>query len=194
MILLAFVFAAQCANESPLAFFTHNWAPTRSACPRIRRLGSGGDGGKETCLVRPRGSDCRIISVGSNNDFSFEIAAHQQYPQCRIDTYDPTVRIPRPPSFVTFHKATVPRTVSPSLFILKMDCEGCEYTDLLPLAASAQQILVEVHPCLTRSVARDRHLLGQLAKTHRLFSREHNRHGIRPGCMELSWIRADIRP
>jgi hypothetical protein len=193
MILIAMFVGFPAVGESGLAYFTHNWLPNRSACPRIKRFGSGGDGGKEGCLVNPIGLDCHIVSVGSNNDFSFEIAVHRHYPFCRIDTYDPTVRFPRPPPFVTFHKTTVPQILKVPVFILKMDCEGCEYSDLLPLAANAQQILVEVHPCLTGSTTKDRLLLGALSKTHRLFSREHNRYGIRPGCMELSWIRANAK-
>jgi hypothetical protein len=191
MIWIGMALVLRSAEESAISYFTHNWLPDRSACPRIQRFGSSGDGGKEGCMINPPGLDCRVVSVGSNNDFSFEIAVHRRYPMCRIDTYDPTVRFPLPPPFVTFHRTAVPQAFKSPVFILKMDCEGCEYSDLLPLAANAQQILVEVHPCLTGSTAKDRLLLGALSKTHRLFSREHNRYGIRPGCMELSWIRAD---
>ena len=178
------------ALSSPLAYFTDHWRPDRAACSRLVRLGNGGDGGKIACRVAPPAAKpCLIYSVGSNNDFSFEVAAHGMYPQCEIHTFDPTVDFPRPPSFVTFHQTTVPLTPPGPLFMLKMDCEGCEYADLPFLAPEAMQIFVEVHPCLTRSVDRDRVLLETLARTHTLFSREHNTHGIRPGCMELSWIK-----
>lgn len=193
MIALGTLLLTAARAQSPLSYFAQNWSPNRGACPFIRRFGRGGDGGKIACNIAPPKTNCLIVSVGSNNEFSFESAVHQQFPRCSIHTYDPTVREPRPPAYVTFHKTTVPRKLGGDVFILKMDCEGCEYTDLPPLSSKAQQILLEVHPCLTGSVSKDRALLGHLAKTHTLFSREHNRFGIRPGCMELSWIRFDLR-
>ncbi|KAF0311844.1 Methyltransferase-like protein 24 [Amphibalanus amphitrite] len=54
---------------------------------------AGSDGSKEVCLDRlpdaggPR--RCRVISVGINNDFSFDLAAARL--GCRVDAFDPTM-------------------------------------------------------------------------------------------------------
>lgn len=189
-LVVAALARAVASAPTPLEYFKDNWRPDRAACRNIVRIGSDGDGGKHTCRRDPGPGPCLVYSVGSNNDFSFEIGVHERYPDCEIHTFDPTVWNPQNPDFVTFHRSTVPQSPPEGgIFMLKMDCEGCEYTDLLGLAPAAEQIFVEVHPCLTRSIEKDKILLQGLAASHTLFSREHNVLGVRPGCMELSWIK-----
>lgn len=177
-------------NRNVLKYWKEKWRPDHFACTNIKRIGNSGDGGKITCLDTPSTEKkCLIYSVGSNNDFSFENDIHTIYPNCEIHTFDPTVKFPQNPSFVHFHQTFVKKNGQEDIFILKMDCEGCEYTDLEYFIHRSNQILLEVHPCITKSTVKDDMLLNKINFSHTLFSREHNAFGVRPGCMELSWIK-----
>lgn len=44
-----------------------------------------------------------LVSVGSNNDFSFEQDMHRKYPEMQIHVFGGTVKKPDVPSFLTYH-------------------------------------------------------------------------------------------
>ncbi|KAA8493423.1 hypothetical protein FVE85_8868 [Porphyridium purpureum] len=85
------------------------------SCPLKERVGSIGDGGKYVCHSPTLAKDnCLMYSVGSNNDFSFEIGFHEIWPHCAIHTFDPTVKgkVNNPP-FVQFHPWGIVRRSAP---------------------------------------------------------------------------------
>jgi hypothetical protein len=157
----------------PSQFWTENWYSTLS-CAFERRLGDKGDGGKWVCdayrLAEQK--ECHVISVGSDDEWSFEIAIHQLNPRCKIYTFDVTRFPTGKPDFVTYfpyglgehdvigrHKGGVLKEIlslssavkmigleGKKIDILKMDCEGCEYVVLPELdKVLCQQVLVEIH-------------------------------------------------
>jgi FkbM family methyltransferase len=149
----------------------HPGMPFGGQCHDLRRLGgtsTGGDGAKLVCESAISRHSCFVISVGSNNEFSFERDLHQQYPWCEIHTLDGTVETPLNPPFVTFHKSTFnparaaqqlsflqPFLWSSTLMrqrpltLLKIDCEGCEFDELQTFLRQVcvVQIAIEVHGC-----------------------------------------------
>ena len=124
------------------------------------RVGLGGEQSKMLCrpALMPSESGCLFISVGSNGDAAFEKQMHALAPACSIQTWDGTLVGRRKhlsaqlPNFTTF----VPHNFGPeswrqinasSVSVLKIDCEGCELTALVPWVRNicTDRILVEVH-------------------------------------------------
>ena len=130
-------------------YFQNNWhagAPAGAGCSDLARIGLAGDGGKTVCGLQRllhAGPSCRVVSVGSNGEPSFETAVHGLAPHCHIDTFDGTLNGTREslranlPSFVAFHPVNVDAetwrrfdgTLSMHshgighIQLLKMDCE-----------------------------------------------------------------------
>lgn len=150
------------------AWFQQNWEPHLS-CAQERRVGKFGDGGKwicsPECMLRRCG--CRAISIGSNNEFSFESALVGEY-GCSVHTFDHTVNGSTAPHGVTFHRKGLGVTqrrvadLAPlrDLFatagfewveVLKVDVDGAEFEafadadNLDFMAQRAAQLLLEVH-------------------------------------------------
>ena len=189
------------------AFYQRSWHPEHG-CPNMRRVGNTGDGGKVLCdpaLLQNR-ADCLVVSVGSHSDFSFEADVHALAPHCHIDTYDGTLKkaqrlkVPAP-SFVNFFSLSMDaqsyqRYLGRRVDVLKVDCEGCEFTSLVPWVAHVctESILLELHSChkhpLSRVAAVDggryaqgsdapviaqtSALLKALNGTHAIYSKEPN--------------------
>jgi hypothetical protein len=155
--------------ESGREYFQSHWEPSWN-CEFEERFGNFGDGGKWVCdahTLKQKKEDCHIVSIGSNNDFSFENELHNHLPQCKISVFDHTVSNPSPPPFVNFfsfglgsenndnsiitldsafQKAGV--SSSSGVDILKIDCEGCEYDVYSQFVSSKyliSQILIEIH-------------------------------------------------
>ena len=142
-------------------YFTNNWEPT-TTCNFEERIGSQGDGGKWVCNPQGLKTRCNVISIGSDNDFSFEEALHALNPACEIHTFDHTIE-PNAPAFVHFHPFGIGDTQTGRLLtmdgiiqmagfthkeidIVKIDCEGCEI-EVFPdmMGRPIRQILMEVH-------------------------------------------------
>jgi hypothetical protein len=74
------------------AFFQSHYEPD-FVCPRERRIGKLGDGGKWICdpdrllSRKERGNNCLVYSVGSNGDASFEAAVRDRI-GCEIHVFD----------------------------------------------------------------------------------------------------------
>jgi len=151
-------------------YFEPEWSCLES------RAGRQGDGGKWICdelriAELAETKRCLIYSVGSNNDFSFEIDIHQRLPMCEIYTFDPTLgeRVPQNPDYVKFNAWGIAGKDDPEkpnyfrletimkklghegleIMIFKIDVEGHEYpvfrdlfnAEFLPM----RTILAEVH-------------------------------------------------
>ena len=158
-----------------------------------------GDGSYVVCEDRSMltYAGCQVVSVGSNGEVGFEKAAHAMAPSCRIQTWDGTLTRARAslraniPSYVEFIPrnfandswiAAAGRTIS----ILKMDCEGCEYSSLVPWLEQVctESIVMELHPFprapgeLASQVApkyeRTGRLLARLSESHEPFYGRYN--------------------
>ncbi|KAG2427614.1 hypothetical protein HXX76_012267 [Chlamydomonas incerta] len=133
----------------------------------LRRVGPPGDGGKWICDPAALESPCTILSLGSNNDFSFEAAVLKDT-SCKLVTLDCTVSGATLSARHTFLPVCIGseeaaavdnRTVTYSQLISMLDTENVpllkidvetyeyptfaswnEYTRFLP-----EQIAVEVH-------------------------------------------------
>lgn len=193
--------------------------PTIS-CASEKRVGASGDGGKWLCDAYriAQLQICNVMSIGSNNDWSFEIAVHQLNPLCNIYTFDHTITPAQKPDFVTFlpfglsemdeeNLLTIPSAVQKiglqgqKIDIFKIDCEGCEYalfnhTDFN--LVHLQQIVVEIH-----AVARYKDKKGMYpistTSIHKFFNTmAHNKYVIfhKEGnggcCTEYSFIKLDL--
>ena len=147
------------------AWYQSNWEP-HVACLNERRLGNRGDGGKwlcdPDCMLR---EGCVVVSIGSNNEFSFELAMLER--GCSVHTFDHTVANAAPPPGVHFYSlglgvtgAVLPLVTFEHLLeaanvstvdVLKMDIEGGEYPvladahNLKVMGAGVRQLLVEFH-------------------------------------------------
>mmetsp|Transcript_5792 Transcript_5792/g.35963 ORF Transcript_5792/g.35963 Transcript_5792/m.35963 type:complete len:890 (+) Transcript_5792:259-2928(+) len=153
------------------SFFQKNWEPD-FACVAEMRVGPPGDGGKWVCdPYKLNATACLVYSIGSQNEFGFEMGIRALLPNCTVHTFDHTVEVPKPPEGVHFHSQGLSghNGVPPlydlldlkamhghggqTLDILKVDIEGAEYSSLLPLLditngckLHARQVLIEIHP------------------------------------------------
>eukprot|EP00578_Thalassiosira_sp_NH16_P023566 CAMPEP_0181103446 /NCGR_PEP_ID=MMETSP1071-20121207/14870_1 /TAXON_ID=35127 /ORGANISM="Thalassiosira sp., Strain NH16" /LENGTH=593 /DNA_ID=CAMNT_0023186521 /DNA_START=111 /DNA_END=1892 /DNA_ORIENTATION=+ len=124
------------------------------------------------------GERCLVYSIGSNNDISFERAVYDHISGCEIHTFDPTLNTAFVgDKYATFHDWGVGEDGQSMSFgektwtakgletimqelghtdrtidIIKIDCEGCEYTTLPPFfdaIASGKvrigQLQIEMH-------------------------------------------------
>ena len=146
--------------------------PTRARCklqPPLgaRRLFEGegqfsalGDGGKTVCDTESllRGPGCRVVSVGINENTEFEEALHRAHPNCAIDGYDGTLndakraRARQRTPFMRLHERNFGGDLAAnysriSVRLLKIDCDGCEFTAMPVWVQSVctDQIVIEIH-------------------------------------------------
>jgi len=151
------------------AYFQRSWNTATAEgydCTRPRRFGPSGDGGKVVCLdaMPPAAEPCFMLSIGYGSDAGFEHALHAAHPRCTVELWDGTVA-PREqlPGWLTFHgrnfeKGSWRRYRGRRVDILKIDCEGCEYSVLEPLV---HQLRPEQEPRL------------QVLSAHKIFSAAH---------------------
>lgn len=147
-------------------FYQNNWEPTWS-CGYEQRIGNLGDGGKWVCdaYLIAEAPACNILSIGSDNDWSFEEAMHNLNPRCKIHTFDHTImgRVKNKPDYVNYYPMGLgPQSAGPigtmdvllqaaglsntSVDILKIDCEGCEYMVYNEFFKGfIRQIMIELH-------------------------------------------------
>ncbi len=155
----------------PWKYFREAWP-----CPTTRRYGTLGDGGKWMCFVPPR---CIVLSLGINNEFSFETELVQTH-NCTVYGYDPTIyQTPELKRWVRFRKTGVRGDDGSGMSIremlnqnnltrvdvLKVDVEGAEFGMLdelyrdYPLNNASlpfDQLLIEFHlPPISRHSIRD---------------------------------------
>lgn len=166
-----------------------------------------GDGPKFMCDVEniPTVGDCVVYSIGSDGDFSFERAIYNRF-KCKIHTFDHTgewselARL----AHSTFHKFGL--GYGPDLKplasllkhshvdVLKVDCEGCEWTvfdqiwkDLKEGKYYIGQILIELHHLNFKNVSN--FFRGAEESGFYIFSKERNHWGCEGyKCVEYSLI------
>jgi hypothetical protein len=192
-------------NEKARTYFQYNWEPTLS-CAFEQRIGDIGDGGKWICDAYRIAEEveCNVVSIGGNNDWSFEEAMHALNPLCKIFTFDHTITPINKPAFVTFHKIglgtndtglilTLPSALrkigleNEKIDIFKIDCEGCEkniFPDLL--TPDLRQILIELH-----GNKWDVDAFFRVMNSHgyTIFHKEPNTHGCGGDCIEYSLLK-----
>ncbi len=190
-------------------------------CPsELKRFGDGekGDTGKLLCEADLLFSlpDCVIYSLGSNNQWEFEIAISKASPHCQIFTFDCTSNPPPTPiERVTFEPVCLGRVSEvidnrhyhslkylmkkhnhSSVSLLKMDIEGFEmdvFNDILTVPFSPTlpyQISFETHTWhyLPTTALQHMALFQQLTFAgYRFVSRENNVQC--PSCNEHTMIR-----
>ena len=165
------------ASEPAGTWYQNNVEPS-FACAGEERLGKQGDGGKWVCNPGElaKKPTCLVYSIGSNNKFDFESALLDNVSKnCEIHVFDHTVSTlrlvskQRKPWRVHFHQIGLAamtsrdaggdfKTLSDmvrdlghvgrTIDILKIDCEGCEWTTFaswFDAPVKISQILVEVH-------------------------------------------------
>lgn len=152
-----------------------------------------------------------VVSVGSNGDFGFEAGVHALAPASRIETWDGTqpkgTSLPLAalrPAFVTLHERNVGHTTweayksETAVDVLKMDCEGCEWTALREWVDNlcTQQVVVKAHftPAVLKAGGQTEALLWEMSDSYTLFHAEPNmRCGYKQTttrvCLELAWVR-----
>jgi hypothetical protein len=197
----------QNGRESQVApeFFQYNWEPTLS-CALEQRIGLMGDGGKWICDAYrlAAAEECNVVSIGSNNDWSFEQAIFRLNPHCKIFTFDHTIVPVNVPAYVNFHKiglgssdngqiltlASALKEVgleNKTVDIFKIDCEGCEreiFSEFLNL--NLRQILIELH-----SAYWDVNSFFNALAAHGyvIFHKEPNTYGCAGYCIEYGFIK-----
>ena len=160
----------------PEAWFQRYWEPC-IACADEERIGIRGDGGKWICnpVRELKHNKCVVISIGSNNEFSFEDEIIDRF-GCDVHIFDHTVDPPSNFGMIKtkqhkfhFHKLGLDVTTHGFMLslhdmismvmaksnaivdILKIDCEGCEFdaltspTSVNILQTRVKQLLLEIH-------------------------------------------------
>ena len=193
-------------------FFQYNWEPTWS-CGFEQRMGSISDGGKWVCDAYriAEAGECNILSVGSNNDWSFETAMHALNPRCRIHTFDHTSGPAGKPAYAKFYATCLGSADSGSVRtmdgilrmaglenktvdILKIDCEGCEFDVYSEFTKGfIRQVLVEVHmrpqttPVQVNAMFEHMHTNGYV-----IFHKEPNTSGCGGDCIEYAFLKLNL--
>jgi hypothetical protein len=186
-------------------YFQYNWEPTLS-CAFEQRIGQMGDGGKWICDAYrvAEAYECNVVSIGSNNDWSFEKAVHRLNPRCKIFTFDHTIIPYDVPYYVSFHAIGLGSSDSGSLLtlesalrgiglqnktvdIFKIDCEGCEKDVFREfLKADLRQVLIEVH---TASWDVNSFFEAMTSAGYVIFHKEPNTYGCGGDCVEYGFIK-----
>ena len=198
-------------HKTTSEYYQSHWHPGGDPdgnCARVQRFGLAGDGGKQVCVSDLDAAPANVlVSIGSNGEFSFEAAMLAAYPKLDVHIYDGTYLPPNlddgsgakrgatavPPG-MTYHHFNahvgmhLPYLQKRERAILKIDCEGCEYT-MVPWLVSKHafdQILIETHVKSGVAQARGLHaFMSMLNVTHSVYSSEVN---VRyaPCCTEFS--------
>ena len=191
-------------------YYQYHWEPSWS-CDFEERIGPIGDGGKWVCdtyKIKNK-TECFVLSIGSNNDFSFEDGIHNLNPNCQIHTFDHTVVPVNVPPFVTFHDFGLANRDEGKLVtmksalklaglsgkhidILKIDCEGCEY-DVFPefFQGFIRQVLIELH--YTNEQSNDNFFESMAQHGYVIFHKEPNTYGCGGDCIEYSFLRLNLK-
>ena len=172
----------------------------------------GVEGGKTLCMdnqaLQPQRS-CFVMSVGLRGDTRFEEALHAFAPHCTIVGMDGTLsahNLNKTKSLDYLHlipenfkASTSDQYAGRRADLLKIDCEGCEYSTVPPWldAVCTDQIQVEVHKNFMRRPLQrvmDHHqFFARLDRTHRLAYLESNPRWPKI-CTEYTWVRREPCP
>jgi len=202
----------------PDFWWQYHYEPTFT-CPFEERLGNRGDGGKWICdpyrlqEAALAGKGCLLYSIGSNGQFDFETAVHNDISElCEIHTvdlhdwkfYDKS----QPPDFVQYHVHEVgppPATTIPSLVdelghngrtidIFKIDCEGCEWDTYQSWFDGnnvlIRQVLVELHGPFDTDFEKAHNFMKFMTDSgYVIFHKEPNTEGCGGNCLEFGFLK-----
>ncbi|WKY16199.1 hypothetical protein Q1695_001131 [Nippostrongylus brasiliensis] len=188
-------------------FLYNNLAP-EAFCPELLRVGTTNDGGKWICSPYSFPTNCNIISLGMNNQITFEEELqHMTGNRCRLFAYDMIEQkrhtlsrlaaagikagkvelsdiTDQEKNQYTIEDLMKMEEIS-ELEILKVDIEGSEFKIIIPFLRfhTPAQLLIEIHgtPYETTTLLRDIATLG-----YWLYSYEIN--GAWPNLCEFSFI------
>ena len=199
-------------HEHGNVFYQQNYEPTWS-CPFERRIGKAGDGGKWVCDAYRIAElqECLVISIGSSNEWSFEVEVHNLNPRCEIFTFDHTMVPTNTPAFVHFNRvgldtkntsatATLAglleriHRVGRVVDLFKIDCEGCEWNTFPQFFEGfLRQVLIELHGV---GPAFRAHSFFEAMAAHGyvIFHKEPNTLGCGGECIEYSFIKLNLAP
>ena len=199
-------------HEHGNVFYQQNYEPTWS-CPFERRIGKAGDGGKWVCDAYRIAElqECLVISIGSSNEWSFEVEVHNLNPRCEIFTFDHTIVPTNTPAFVHFNRvgldtkntsatATLAglleriHRVGRVVDLFKIDCEGCEWNTFPQFFEGfLRQVLIELHGV---GPAFRAHSFFEAMAAHGyvIFHKEPNTLGCGGECIEYSFIKLNLAP
>ena len=169
--------------------------------------------------IRAKGASCLVYSIGSDGEFSFEVGVHTNISSaCEIHTFDqnpiehyldpnynPGYPHERNPPYVQYHVAKLGAASGKSfaqlvrelghagrqIDILKIDCEGCEWTLFRSLfstsAAPIQRVMIEVHGHGRKSLGEPRASLYGFFREHgyRMYRADDDGHN-----WDIAFIRA----
>lgn len=176
----------------------HPGGPTGASCSDMQILGGYLEGGRTVCHATKLFSarPCRVVSVGSNGEASFESAVLAMAPHCIIDVMDGTMtgeraslvkNLPSAVNFmpVNFDTHSAIRLNYSHVQALKIDCEACEYETLIPWVryTCTDQIYLELHTygCSTRptstcfeSIMKVHQLMSELEPMYAIYYKEPN--------------------
>lgn len=190
-------------------YYQFHWEPSWS-CDFEERIGPIGDGGKWVCdAYKIKGKkECFVLSIGSNNDFSFEEGIHELNPDCEIHTFDHTVVSANVPPFVKYHELGLANKDEGKLVtmqsalkvaglsgrnidVLKIDCEGCEYEVYREFFNGfIRQVLIEIH--YTNEESNNLLFENMVQHGYVIFHKEPNTYGCGGDCIEYSFIRLNL--
>lgn len=176
--------------------------------------------GVDVIAAKAKSEGCLVYSIGSNNDIRFEKAAYTHMNGCEIHTFDPTLNKPFVGGdYATFHPWGVGIDGEKMRFrkhswtamsfehiikelghenqvidVLKIDCEGCEYSTMPPLfemiAAGrirVNQVQIELHTAEKSEI--DHFFKSADSAGLRIFQKERNHWGCAGyKCVEYSLI------
>ena len=179
---------------SPRHYYQSMWHAGDKQCSQLKRIGNLGDGGKFVCMDALQ-DPIRVLSVGSQGDFTFENDILRHFPRAIITTMDGTVsssvaaRAPPNVSFVRSNFDSSTQVVN-QLDILKIDCEGCELHALMPFLSRTCvfQILLETHACM-QPLQRHHALMTKLNHSFGVFVKEPNIEFSDGTCVEFGLLR-----
>jgi len=193
-------------------FFQNNWEPSWS-CGFEQRIGRIGDGGKWVCdaYLVSEASECNVLSVGSNHDWSFETSVHELNPRCKIHTFDHTSGPAGKPDYVHFYATGLgPAKIgsvqtmdgilemaglhNKTVDLMKIDCEGCEL-EVYPqfTAGFIRQVLVEIHMPARVRPAQVNNLFEHMQRHgYVIFHKEPNTLGCSGDCIEYGFLKLNL--
>lgn len=145
-------------------------------CWAMQRLGTNEDGGKVICEDELPSHKLRVVSVGIGGERSFEKALNARYPNSAIYAYDGTISTPTDLRFASFYRQNLDRNTRFQVdhaHIFKVDCEGCEYSELLPVMENlcADQLLIEIHGRKKRGLGQTAFSTPSIPEIHTFMSK-----------------------
>jgi hypothetical protein len=187
-------------------------------CEKSMRIGKIGDGGKWVCDPKNLFDECIVYSIGANFDLSFEVEFKKIAPNCKIFIFDPTLKgrgigqegFSKKAESLGFQfnpwgldkvsneslnyysfRDIMKKLKHDKIDLLKIDCEGCEYSSFQSLFEECDlpfsMLLIELHMDSFSTISK--FFSGADKCGLRLYHKEPNYWGCNGyKCMEFAFI------